>query len=231
MTPATKRKRRNAPARRAYHHGDLRRALLGAAEAELAENGTEGFSLRGCARRAGVSHAAPAHHFPDARALLTALAAEGHNRFAQAMRARMAAAPASDGEARFAASGLGYVDFALDNPALFRLMFASDAPDPDDPELMKAGEESFSVLLDAVREARGRDPRAHPELMTDVIAAWSLVHGLANLLLAGRLTQTLSQPRQERDRAVTAIISSISQTRITPRATKKRRTRTPRASR
>ena len=62
-------------ARHAYHHGDLRKALLDAAEAELAEKGVEGFTLRGCAKRAGVSHAAPAHHFKDANALLTALAA------------------------------------------------------------------------------------------------------------------------------------------------------------
>ena len=61
-------------ARHAYHHGDLRKALIEAAEAELAEKGVEGFTLRGCAKRAGVSHAAPAHHFKDANALLTALA-------------------------------------------------------------------------------------------------------------------------------------------------------------
>ena len=65
----------------AYHHGDLRKALLVAAEAELVEKGLEGFTLRCCAKRAGVSHAAPAHHFKDANALLTALATEGYERF------------------------------------------------------------------------------------------------------------------------------------------------------
>ena len=73
---------RSAPARRrtgrdGYHHGDLRAALIAAAEEELAENGVDGFTLRGCARRAGVSHAAPAHHFKDVRALFTALATVG----------------------------------------------------------------------------------------------------------------------------------------------------------
>jgi AcrR family transcriptional regulator len=70
------RPRRRAPARRSYHHGDLRAALLAAAERELAANGVESFTLRGCARRAGVSHAAPAHHFPDVR-LLTEMAIMG----------------------------------------------------------------------------------------------------------------------------------------------------------
>src|SRR6478609_8578950 len=90
----------------AYHHGDLRKALLDAAEAELAEKGLEGFTLRGCAKRAGVSHAAPAHHFKDANALLTALAAVGHERFVAAMRKRQSEATGQRG--RFVASGLGY---------------------------------------------------------------------------------------------------------------------------
>ena len=77
-----------------YHHGDLRAALLAAAETELDERGVESFSLRGVARRAGVSHAAPAHHFRDVRGLLTALAAEGFARFLAAQRAREAAAGA-----------------------------------------------------------------------------------------------------------------------------------------
>ena len=77
----------NAPPPCRYHHGDLRAALLEAGEAELAEHGVEGFSLRGVAKRAGVSHAAPAHHFRDANGLLTALAAEGFRRFVAKQRA------------------------------------------------------------------------------------------------------------------------------------------------
>lgn len=210
MSRALRQRERKPPQRRPYHHGDLRRALLEAAEAELSEKGVERFTLRGCARRAGVSHAAPAHHFRDARALLTALAAEGHRRFAAAMRKRINAAPAGDRAAQFAASGLGYIDFALDNPALFRLMFASDMPDTDDPDLVSAGNDSFSVPVDAVRELRGRDPRDHPELMADVIGAWSIVHGLANLMLAGRLPQIRELPPGERDRAVASVIALIS---------------------
>lgn len=192
--------------RRRYHHGDLRRALLAGGEAELAENGVEGFTLRGCARRAGVSHAAPAHHFRDVRALLTALAVEGHRRFTAAMRARQRAA-AKTPRAQFVAAGLGYLDFALENPGLFLLMFASDAPDPDDEDRKAAGDESYAVLLDAIRDLRGRDPRDNPELMADVAAAWSVVHGLSNLLLAGRLPYLDALPRAERDAMFERIIA------------------------
>ena len=87
-----------------YHHGDLRAALIAAAEATLAETGVEGFSLRQVAKRVGVSHSAPAHHFGDTQRLLCALAAEGFRRFREAMLARQAAA-APDARAQLVASG------------------------------------------------------------------------------------------------------------------------------
>jgi AcrR family transcriptional regulator len=121
---------------RPYHHGDLRAALLRAAEEELTANGVEGFSLRAVAKRAGVSHAAPAHHFGDVRGLLTALCVEGFNRFLATQHAREAAA-ALDPRSQLVASGLGYVDFALANPALFRLMFSSNLPDHQRPDMIE----------------------------------------------------------------------------------------------
>lgn len=172
-------------ATRAYHHGDLRKALLAAAEAELAEKGIEGFTLRGCAKRAGVSHAAPAHHFKDASALLTALAAEGFERFIAAMRKRQPTA--TDARGRLIAAGLGYLDFAVENPALFRLMFSSARPNAGDPALHKVAAGSFRVLTDAVRDMTGADPFTDRAAMLDVTAAWSVAHGLAGLILSGRL--------------------------------------------
>ncbi len=105
-----------------YHHGDLRAALLAAGEAELTEKGVEGFSLRAVAKRAGVSHAAPAHHFGDVGGLLTALAAEGFRRFQATLDAREAGI--GDPRERAVAAGLGYMEFAMARPALFRLVFA-----------------------------------------------------------------------------------------------------------
>lgn len=191
--------------RKRYHHGDLRQALLLAGEAELAEKGVEGFTLRGCAKRAGVSHAAPAHHFKDATALLTALAAEGYRRFIAVMRARCAEAP-NDAHAQLVATGRGYVDFALTNPGLFRLMFSSDRPDMSDPELRSAAEESFEILVNAVARLRGRAP-GDARSTIDVAAAWSMVHGIASLLLSGHLSFLTELPPAQKERVLWEMIA------------------------
>jgi AcrR family transcriptional regulator len=169
-----------------YHHGDLRAALLDAAEAELREHGVEGFTLRACARRAGVSHAAPAHHFGDAKGLLTALAAIGYQRFL-ATQARRKHDEAPDAQAQLVAAGLGYIDFAQANPALFRLIFASDRPDHDDPELCAAARAAFSQLVADVAAVFGANPEASAQGRAMVASTWALVHGMADLAITGRL--------------------------------------------
>lgn len=176
-------KPREAP----YHHGDLREALLRAAESELTEKGVEGFTLRGCARRAGVSHAAPAHHFRDANALLTELAAVGFGRFVAAMRARQDQA-GDDPRQRLVGAGLGYIDFARANPALFRLMFSSFRPDFETLHLKTEAADAFGLLVDSVAALRGVDPRTVRSAMRDVASAWATAHGLADLLLSDRMT-------------------------------------------
>ncbi|MEX0404122.1 TetR/AcrR family transcriptional regulator [Aquibium sp. LZ166] len=188
-----------------YHHGDLRHALLKAAEAELREKGVEGFTLRGCAKRAGVSHAAPAHHFRDANGLLTALAAIGFERFLSMQKARQAAAPAAP-RAQLAASGLGYIDFALENPDLFRLVFTSSRTDFEDMQLGEAARASFDHLVAGIAELRGEDPHADPRAMSDVMAVWATTHGLADLLLSGRLKALLALPKEMREKALADII-------------------------
>lgn len=200
-----------APPREGYHHGDLRTALIAAAEAELAENGVDGFTLRGCARRAGVSHAAPAHHFKDVRALLTALAIIGFRRLAETTEAFGREAPAG-GLDHFVAIGRGYVTFALDNPAYFRLIFRTDQIDREDPELRAAGMAAFAVPVRAVGAAFGSaDPMADPALVPLVIGLWSIVHGFSDLALAGQLKQ--GRPDTDRtvlvDRLLPAIISQF----------------------
>ena len=171
---------------KAYHHGDLRAALLAAAEEELSDRGVEGFTLRGCAKRAGVSHAAPAHHFTDATALLTALAVEGFERFVASMQRRRERAEKAPHE-QLKAIGLGYIDFARANPALFRLMFSSARPDRSNDVLSRAASAAFDTLVDAVRAVDGVDPRKDREAMLDVAASWAIVHGLAELTLSGQM--------------------------------------------
>jgi AcrR family transcriptional regulator len=182
-----------------YHHGDLRAALLVAAEAELAEAGIEAFSLRQVARRAGVSHAAPAHHFGDVQGLLTALAAEGYRRFLATQAAHEARA-APDARAQLVAAGCGYVDFAIGRPALFRLLFGSSRPDYGDVHLQAAAEAAYAHLVAQVAAAGGRD-------MTDIAAVWATAHGVADLIATGRLKPFDQLSRDARDAAVAAIIA------------------------
>jgi AcrR family transcriptional regulator len=182
-----------------YHHGDLRAALLAAAEAEIAEHGIEAFSLRQVARRAGVSHAAPAHHFGDANGLLTALAAEGFRQFRRAQAVREGAADWAP-RAQMIAAGLGYVDFALARPALFRLMHASDRPSYDSPDLGAVAQAAYEHLAGGVAAIK---PDAG---MADVGAVWAIAHGLSDLLVAGRLNGLLRLPVAERDVAIAEII-------------------------
>lgn len=193
------------PPKASYHHGDLRKALLEAAELELAEKGVEGFTLRGCAKRAHVSHAAPAHHFRDTNAMLTALAAVGFERFVAAMRARQVNAP--DARTRLVAAGLGYIDFAKANPALFRLMFSSFRPDFNDPALQSAASAGFNILADGIAAIDGVDPRADPVAMRGVVAAWAIAHGLADLALSGRLPRISDDRNTDLDAVYADIIS------------------------
>jgi AcrR family transcriptional regulator len=186
---------------RPYHHGDLRAALLAAAEAELAERGVEGFSLRSVAKRAGVSHAAPAHHFRDVQGLLTALAAEGFRQFLAAQAAREAVA-APDPTAQLVAAGLGYIDFALARPTLFRLLWQSERPNFDDSDLGAAARAAYQHLVDQVAAAGGRQTE-------DEATIWALAHGLADLLASGRLKTVGSLPQPAREVMLERILRGV----------------------
>jgi AcrR family transcriptional regulator len=174
-----------------YHHGDLRSALLVAAEAELVLHGIEAFSLRAVAKRAGVSHAAPAHHFGDVNGLLTALAAEGYLRLMAYQKARQGRAEAEPA-AQLVASGLGYIDFAMACPALFRLVFGSVRPDHGQRDLQMAGHAAYAHLTDLVFAAGGRT-------VAEESAVWAIAHGLADLLSAGRMKGIISMDASARD--------------------------------
>jgi AcrR family transcriptional regulator len=193
-------------ARAPYHHGDLRPALLEAAEQELSEKGIEGFSLRGVAKRAGVSHAAPLHHFKDTRALLTALAAQGFERFLATQRARQAKAE-KDGLSQLVASGMGYIDFALSNRAIFRLMFSSERPDHGTADLIAPAEAAYDQLFSDVARAHGVPLSFTDEaLMMEAMKAWGLAHGLADLMASGRLKHLVSLKKADRERILSKLL-------------------------
>lgn len=155
---------------RSYHHGDLPRALVDAAAAVVGERGPAHATLREVARRAGVSHAAAAYHFGGKAGLLTELAAEGF----RMLRARLGAELAGGGT--FLDVGVAYVRFALEMPAHFEVMFRPELYRRDDPDLRAAADAARAVLVENAG-VLGGDPR------TAAYAAWSLVHGLATLLL------------------------------------------------
>jgi AcrR family transcriptional regulator len=185
-----------APPGDGYHHGDLRAALIAAGEAELAEKGVAGFTLRGCARRAGVSHAAPAHHFKDVRALLTALATLGFRRLSASMEAH-AAGIAPGSLDHVVAIGLGYVDFAERYPSSFGLIFSVGSLDFGDADLAGAATEAFGYPVRAVGAYYGvDDPMAEPRLAAVVTGIWSIVHGFSGLLLAGQFDKHLGADRK-----------------------------------
>lgn len=191
---------------RTYHHGNLRAALLDAAAEELAVSGIEAFSLRRVAQRAGVSHAAPSHHFADRAGLLKALAARAFGLFVDTQKARQAQA-APDAVSQLQAAGLGYADFARAHPHLFQLIFASTQFDHDTGELASASEAAFEYLVKGVEAVTGRNAWTDADAMIDVAATWSIAHGVADLLRAGRLKAFQGLPSDQRDAAIVRIIS------------------------
>lgn len=203
--------------KRPYHHGDLAVALLEAAEDELAEKGIEGFSLRGVAKRAGVSHAAPAHHFQDVQGLLTALAAQGFERFVR-RQADFRRRAEKDPRSQLIASGLGYVVFAIEHAALFRLMFGSTRTDFAHEDLARAAGRAYDELVQHVAAVRGEkaprcealDPTQDVELMRHVAATWAVAHGLADLLVAGRMDSIGKLPTKAKQEAISAVLSRVS---------------------
>lgn len=170
-----------APTR--YHHGALREALLAAAEKLLRKGGVGALTLRAIAREAGVSHGAPAHHFEDLSALLSELAAVGFRRLVDQLNAALA----TRDTVRFPVPK-AYVRFAMDNPALFSLMFREERLDARRPSLREARLAAVTTLSQVIG--------AHPDKLAlrdlgAMTAAWSLAHGFSVLAIDGRLAPLL----------------------------------------
>jgi AcrR family transcriptional regulator len=169
--------------KQAYHHKDLRNALIDEALAILAESGSGAITLRELARRLGVTHTAPYAHFSDKRTLLEAVADEGFDRLSSVLT--QARASERDANRRFIAMGVAYVQFARDNPNLYRLMFV----DPElaaDPECAwsEQADRAFDVLLDLLSQF-GVPPGT--DIKELAVGIWSLLHGVAMLAIDGRL--------------------------------------------
>lgn len=171
-----------------YHHGDLRTALLDAVGKIIDEKGIGAVSLREAARRAGVSHSAPAHHFGDKLGLLTAFAARGFELFGSTLHDAFQHAAHEGSEAQFRAIGVAYITFAVEHRAYFEVMFRSEMHDQQDQELHAISQRAFGVLMGAV-EAMDPVDLGETNPMHVAMGAWATVHGLATLWLDGALSQ------------------------------------------
>ena len=183
------------PRKAPYHHGDLRAALLGAAIEVIDEKGAGSMSVREVARRAGVSHAAAAHHFGDRAGLLTAVATEGYQLLGAALLA------AQEQHRSFLEVGVAYVRFAVTHRAHFEVMFQPTLYLADDAALQMAKKKTATLLYGT------RD--ANAEQIAGGVAAWSIVHGLATLWLNGNIPSQLGDDPEE----ITRLVASHLRTR------------------
>jgi AcrR family transcriptional regulator len=194
--------------RDSYHHGDLRSALIGAARDLVRAEGAQRVSLRAIARAAGVSAAAPYHHFEDREAILAAVAAEGFASLRQAMEAS-AGGDGGKGDPfqRLQGAGVAYVSFAAAEPELYRLMFSGLLSDRSRyPELRRAADDTFRALqqLLAAASPGEREPTDGEAV---ALTAWSTVHGLAMLLIDGLLEEeSRAVGKEELSRRVTRVL-------------------------
>src|SRR5882762_9464289 len=189
---ASKRTSRSAAEEAPYHHGALHEALLKAAETVLERDGLQGLTLRAVAREAGVSHAAPTHHFGDLTGLVSELAAIGFRQFNTAMAAASAAGTLPVEKAL--APAKAYVAYAQAHPGMYGLMFRAERLDMTRPSLHEAASAAFAGLAGAIGASRHEE--IHEEALSleqaaAIARAWSLVHGFTMLLLDDRLSDIL----------------------------------------
>jgi AcrR family transcriptional regulator len=170
--------RGRAQTQRPYHHGDLSRALVLAGRRILETDGPAALSLRAVAREAGVSPAAPYHHFKDKSELLEAVAGEGWHELGEAISRARTAAPSP--RAALTEIGVAYIRFARDNPALYRVMYDGAADRADMPDHAKQAGSAWHCIEEAVIEA-GADAKDQIELKLINIAAWCAAHGIAEM--------------------------------------------------
>lgn len=184
----------------AYHHKDLRTALVDAGLTLLAQSGADALSLRAVARHAGVSAMAPYRHYPNKEALLAAVATRGFEGLRDALRLADDAAPPDEA---LTAQAVAYVRYALDNPALFRLMFGPRTDHPH-PSLMVTGESAYAVL--EARVAATTPPSQ--DRAARALGYWAMVHGLASLFLDGQLRDKIQASEAEITRRVTETMAA-----------------------
>jgi AcrR family transcriptional regulator len=193
--------------RRSYHHGNLRRAMLDEALATIRTEGVDALTLRSIGARLGVSRTALYRHFVDKRALLSAVATEGFG----TLRRKLVAAWEDGGrdEGAFRAMGAAYLDFALENPSHYRVMFGGFVEhESRDPELDREATAAFEALVDALSTLRADSVVRPDDTVLMASHVWALVHGVAMLAVDGQLREpgeVIALLRYSVDRLLTGI--------------------------
>jgi len=188
--------------RAGYHHGDLRAALVEHARVLVEERGVEALSLREVARRAGVSRAAPYHHFRNKEAMVAAVAVDGFDRLSASMQA---ISVSGDGMCGLEACGRAYIAFALDNPTLYRLMFGTKfGRFAEHPDLKRSAKCAFALLVEQIAPLYPEGT----ELKSPAMAVWSAVHGMASLIIDEQGPYDVASP-DDVERWITALMELI----------------------
>ena len=215
--------KRPAAGARTYHHGDLKNALLATASRLIAERGAEAVSLREISQAAGVSHAAAYRHYADKQAIWADLAEAGFRELAASHRAAVAETPGGPVE-QLGAAGRAYVDFGVRQPHLLQLMFGGLVVDWQSyPSLVQASAALAEALAGVVQAGQESGELRAGELRDLTLAAWSLVHGLALLIVGRRIPGVTIDDafvRHAAERSVQLLIEGL---RTPPPARAKRR--------
>lgn len=170
-----------------YHHGDLARALIDAAIQMIGELGSKALTLRGVAKKVGVSPAAPYRHFADKETLLAAVAEEGYMTLIAYMEKALAASLSSPLE-KLVLLGGAYVEFAQEHQAHFRVMFGPEIENkPQYPDLQQATAYAFSLVVMTILEAQNKQEMKQAAAETIALAFWSMIHGFASLWIDGQI--------------------------------------------
>ncbi|MCZ8157212.1 MAG: TetR/AcrR family transcriptional regulator [Leptospira sp.] len=174
---------KNINSKKTYHHGDLKKALIAASLRLLEEEGYQSFSLRKVAKLAGVSQAAPYRHYKDQESLIADVACEGFVLLAEKLQ-KIRNKFKNSSLLQFRESGLAYVEFALRHPDLFQIMYGNQIQNHSEyPTLRQSEDLPFQILLDIISETKKEGRLVAVDIQKTTIAAWTMVHGIAMLLL------------------------------------------------
>jgi AcrR family transcriptional regulator len=199
----------NMPAIKTVSRDDVRAGILEASLALMNEGGLGALSMREVARRAGVSHQAPYHYFADREAILAELAGDGFDQLYDYMVSALGLA--RDKQSRAKGIGEAYVRFALNHPEVFKLMFRCEMCDLSRyPDAKAKADRCFNAVVNALDAHGAATDKSNPDLVP-VIAAWSMAHGLATLLLEGKLGMAFGDTRDQREAAANRVIQFFSE--------------------